>query len=214
MKQPLKKRQLPKKKQKIKNKVNESIHIGIDEAGRGCLAGPVYAAAVILQSSENLDDIRDSKILSESRRENLYTQIKSMHRVGVGFATVAEITRLNILNASLLAMRRAFEDLNLTADELLDCHSFIDGNQLIREFRYPQTAVIKGDQLVKAISAASIVAKVMRDRELRRLHELYPQYGYAEHKGYGTEVHRRAIQKYGPTEHHRPTFAGVKEFII
>lgn len=180
------------------------------------MAGPVYAGAVILQTAQDdlLNDIRDSKMLSESRRENLYSRIKSVHRVGVGFATVDEITRFNILNAALLAMRRAFEDLKLSADELLDCHIFVDGNQLIRGFRYPQTAVIKGDKLIKSISAASIVAKVMRDRELRRLHELYPQYGYAEHKGYATEEHRNAIRKYGPTEHHRPTFAGVKEFIV
>lgn len=192
--------------------VSESIHIGIDEAGRGCLAGSVYAGAVILRPGDN-SDIQDSKMLSESRRESLYEQIKSTHRVGVGFATVEEITRFNILNAALLAMRRAFEDLKLTATELLDCHVFIDGNQPIKEFSYPQTTVVKGDQLVKAISAASIVAKVTRDRELKKLHKQYPQYGYAAHKGYATEEHRSAIRKFGPTEHHRPTFAGVKEFI-
>lgn len=191
----------------------ESIHIGIDEAGRGCLAGPVYAGAVILQSDKNLKMIRDSKTLSEVQREEIYEIIYSEHRVGVGFATVEEITRFNILNAAMMAMVRAFENLKLSDDEKLDCHVWVDGNQKIRGFRYPQTTVVKGDQKVKSIAAASIVAKVMRDRELRRLHELYPDYGYASHKGYGTEEHRRAIAEFGPTEHHRPTFAGVKEFI-
>lgn len=194
-------------------KLSESIIIGIDEAGRGCLAGPVYAGAVILKSDIASDDIRDSKNITETRREELFEVILREHRVGIGFATVEEITRLNILNAALLAMKRAFEDLKLTSMELSDCHVLVDGNQKIRDFHYPQTPVVKGDQKVKAISAASIVAKVMRDRELRRLDQIYPQYGYAEHKGYGTERHREAIEKFGPSEHHRPTFAGVKEFI-
>ncbi len=191
----------------------ESILIGIDEAGRGCLAGPVYAGAVILKSKKYVRDMRDSKLVAENRREELFELIKTEHRVGIGFATVAEITRFNILNAALLAMKRAFEDLKLSADELLDCRAFVDGDQTIRGFHYPQTAVVKGDQKVKAISAASIIAKVSRDRELRRLHELYPQYGYDQHKGYATEEHRKAIRTHGVTEHHRPTFAGVKEHI-
>ncbi len=193
--------------------IEESILIGVDEAGRGCLAGPVYAGAVILDPTVSHTKLKDSKTLSESRREELFEQILTDHRVGIGFATVEEITRLNILNAALLAMKRAFENLKLTDDELLDCRVLVDGNQMIRGFRYPQTAVIKGDQKVKAISAASIVAKVMRDRELRKLHEAYPEYGYAEHKGYATETHREAIRKFGPTIHHRPTFAGVKEHV-
>lgn len=193
--------------------IEESILVGIDEAGRGCLAGPVYAGAVILKSDKYIEHLKDSKTLSEDRREELYELIKTEHRVGFGFATVQEITRFNILNAALMAMQRAFDNLKLTADELLDCRALVDGNQPIRGFRYPQTTVVKGDQKIKAISAASIVAKVMRDRELRRLHEIYPEYRYDEHKGYATEVHREAIRKFGPTEHHRPTFAGVKEYI-
>jgi ribonuclease HII len=193
--------------------LNESIIIGLDEAGRGCLAGPVYAAAVILKSDKNLRKIRDSKLLSEDRREELCELILKEHRVGVGFATVEEITRFNILNAALLAMRRAFENLKLSPDELLDCHALVDGDQKIRDFHYPQTPIVQGDLKVKAISAASIVAKVMRDRELRKLHEEFPQYGYIDHKGYATEVHRKAIITHGPTIHHRPTFAGVKEYL-
>ena len=193
--------------------LKESIIIGVDEAGRGCLAGPVYAGAVILQSENQLEKIRDSKKMSENQREEVLSYILAQHRVGIGFATVEEITRFNILNAALLAMKRAFENLKLSDDELMDCHVLVDGNQKIRNFNWPQTPIIKGDQKVKAISAASIVAKVMRDRELRKLHEEYPEYGYAEHKGYATELHRAAIKEFGPTVHHRPTFAGVKEFI-
>ncbi len=193
--------------------LKETHIIGVDEAGRGCLAGPVYAGAVILKSENQLEKIRDSKAMSEMQREEVFAHILERHRVGIGFATVEEITRLNILNAALLAMKRAFENLKLSDDELMDCHVLVDGNQKIRNFNWPQTPIIKGDQKVKAISAASIVAKVMRDRELRKLHEEYPQYGYASHKGYGTDQHRSAIEKFGPTLHHRPTFAGVKEFI-
>lgn len=198
---------------KLLQNLKESIIIGVDEAGRGCLAGPVFAGAVILQSENQLEKIRDSKTLSENQREEIFAHIVASHRVGIGFATVGEITQFNILNAALMAMKRAVENLNLSAEELLDCHVLVDGNQKIRNFSLPQTPIIKGDQKVKAISAASIVAKVMRDRVLRELDKEYPKYGYAEHKGYATELHRGAIKKYGPTEHHRPTFAGVKEFL-
>jgi ribonuclease HII len=197
--------------------LEESIIIGIDEAGRGCLAGAVYAGAVILnvnaKSKKLAKEIRDSKLISEPRREILFNQIIEEHRCGIGIATVEEITRFNILNAALLAMRRAFDNLKLSAEELLDCHVLVDGDQRIREFHYPQTPVVMGDQKVKAISAASIVAKVSRDRELRKMHEQFPHYGFAEHKGYATEGHRDAIAKHGPCEHHRPTFAGVREYI-
>jgi ribonuclease HII len=194
-------------------KTNSTIHVGIDEAGRGCLAGPVYAGSVILTSSVGFAEFRDSKMLSEKRREELFELIREHHRYGVGFATVEEITRFNILNAAMLAMRRAFEKLQLSGEELKKVHVWVDGNQKIREFSHPQTAVIKGDVKVKSIAAASIVAKVMRDREIIRLDQLYPNYGYAENKGYGTETHRQAIATFGPTEHHRPTFAGVREHL-
>jgi ribonuclease HII len=192
---------------------DNTLIVGVDEAGRGCLAGPVYAGAVILNPTKNVDAVRDSKQMSESGREKLFETIITDHRVGIGIASVEEIATLNILNAALLAMKRAFENLQLSAVELKTCHVLVDGNQKIRNFSYPQTPVVKGDQLVKAIAAASIIAKVSRDRELRQLHEAYPQYGFLEHKGYATEVHRQAIAKHGPTRHHRVTFAGVREHV-
>ncbi len=201
---------------------NKMAQIGVDEAGRGCLAGPVYAGAVIFNFNEKSESIRDSKQISEDSRERIYEHILSHHRVGIGFATVEEITSLNILGAALLAMKRAVEQVvnaplgargkgGTTAGEFL--HVYVDGNQKIRNLVWPQTTVIKGDQLMKVIAAASIVAKVNRDREVRKLSELYPEYGFAKHKGYATEDHRRAIAKFGPTGIHRPTFAGVREYL-
>jgi ribonuclease HII len=192
--------------------LKEKYIIGLDEAGRGCLAGPVYAGAVLFQSDADLSEIRDSKELSEKRREEIYKSIISHHRVGIGIATPLEIEKFNILNASLLAMKRAFENLKLTKAELESCHALVDGNQKIKDFNYSQTTVIQGDKKVKSIAAASIVAKVLRDKELRILHEKYPQYQFDVHKGYATEIHRTAIAKFGPCPEHRKTFAGVKEY--
>lgn len=190
------------------------IRIGVDEAGRGCLAGPVYAGAVVFNFDEKSEKIRDSKQISEKSREAIFEYILEHHRVGIGHATVEEITRLNILGAVLLAMRRAAEGLNLTAEERQRVHVYVDGNQPIRGLDLPQTTVISGDRLMRAIAAASIVAKVSRDREVRRLHERYPQYRFADHKGYGTEIHREAIASLGPIGGiHRPTFAGVREHL-
>ncbi len=189
------------------------ICIGVDEAGRGCLAGPVYAGAVIFKFDETSEDIRDSKQISEIRREEIFEYILSHHRVGIGVATVDEITKLNILGAALLAMKRAVESLEVSKAERLSGRVYVDGNQQIRGLTWPQTTIIGGDRHMKAIAAASIVAKVSRDREIRRLHEIYPEYGLAAHKGYGTEAHRSAIAKFGPLEIHRPTFAGVREYI-
>ncbi len=199
------------------NPANNSLHVGIDEAGRGCLAGPVYAGAAILLP-ENLnhpysEKIRDSKKLSAHQREELFKWLQTNHRIGIGFATVEEIERFNILNASLMAMQRAFDNLSLSIDELQKCHVFVDGNQPIKGFKYPQTTVVGGDDSMKCISAASIVAKVSRDHEMSRLDGIYQGYGLAGHKGYATEVHRAAIKKLGPTEIHRKTFGGVREFI-
>lgn len=191
--------------------------MGIDEAGRGCLAGPVYAGAVLLLreklDKKYSDKIRDSKKLTEARRVELFDWLKSNHRIGIGVATVNEIERFNILNASLMAMKRAFENLSLTMDELLDCHAFVDGNQPIKGFQYPQTTVVGGDECMKCISAASIVAKVSRDNEMRKLDAIYQGYGLAKHKGYGTDEHRAAIKKLGPAEIHRKSFFGVREFV-
>lgn len=184
--------------------------IGVDEVGRGCIAGPVYAAAVIFQNDEGIDQFTDSKLLSESRRVELAEKIQKHHRVSIGFADVAEIDELNILWASLLAMKRAVEGLGVTAGHLL-----VDGNQKIPDLlHWPQTTVVKGDLRVSQISAASIVAKVHRDQLMKTYSEKFPGYGFEVHKGYGTEKHRLALAKFGPCSLHRRSFAGVKEFFL
>ncbi|MEK6774000.1 MAG: ribonuclease HII [Bdellovibrionota bacterium] len=183
--------------------------IGVDEVGRGCLAGPVYAAAVVFLNDEILDQLADSKVLSEQRREELSEKIHLNHHVSLGFADVNEIDNINILKASLLAMRRAVEGLGIISGHIL-----VDGNQKIPDLpHWPQTTVIKGDSLVPQISAASVVAKVYRDRLMKTFSEKYPGYGFEIHKGYGTEKHRRAIAGIGPCILHRRTFSGVKEFL-
>lgn len=184
--------------------------IGVDEAGRGCLAGPVYAGAVILKSEAGLSEITDSKLLSESRREALFDIIISNHHVGIGSATVAEIEELNILNAALLAMKRAVEDL-----EVRSGHIIVDGIFKIKNLQgFTQTPLIKGDLRATPVAAASIIAKVSRDRVMKDLALQLPVYGFERHKGYSTEAHKQAIEKYGPSLQHRRTFAGVKEFVV
>lgn len=181
--------------------------IGVDEVGRGCLAGPVFAAAVILPSDFAVEGITDSKLLSESRRETLAELIHAHAHVGIGFASVGEIDRLNILQASFLAMRRAIENLGVGTG-----HVIVDGNQRIPALEgFRQTTVIKGDLRATPIGAASIVAKVERDNLMKRLGEKYPLYGFGKHKGYASPVHLAAIQANGPCVHHRSTFAGVRE---
>ncbi|MGE5085465.1 MAG: ribonuclease HII [Bacillota bacterium] len=183
--------------------------IGVDEVGRGCLAGPVYAAAVIFDSGELQNTVTDSKLLSEGRREELALLIKEKHKVGIGYATVEEIDEINILQASLLAMKRAIENLGVTSG-----HVLVDGNQKIPNLvGFEQTTVIKGDLRVAPISAASIVAKVTRDNLMKELGEKFPVYGFQEHKGYSTPVHKKSIVEHGPCDHHRKSFAGVKEYV-
>ncbi len=183
--------------------------IGVDEAGRGCLCGPVYAAAVIFNSEAEKGFYKDSKLLSEKKREELYEQILATHKVGVGFATAKEIDQVNILQATFLAMKRAIAGLS----GVTKAHVMIDGNQLLPQFQsFPQSAIIKGDQKVPEISAASIVAKVSRDRYLKKISATYPEYEFSKHKGYGTAVHKKLIEKYGPCQEHRLTFKGVREF--
>lgn len=183
--------------------------IGVDEVGRGCLAGPVYAAAVIFDSEELQDLVTDSKLLSEDRREELALLIKEKHKVGIGSASVEEIDELNILQASLLAMKRAIEALGVKSG-----HVLVDGNQKIPNLPgYQQTTVIKGDLRVAPISAASIVAKVTRDNLMKELGAKYPVYGFEGHKGYSTPVHKQSIVDHGPCEEHRKSFAGVKEYL-
>lgn len=184
---------------------------GVDEVGRGPLAGDVVAAAVILDPAKIIDGLADSKKLSERRREELYIEICT-HATSwaVARATVAEIDSLNILQASLLAMRRAVEQLHVQPE-----HVMVDGNKLPR-WSYSSEAIVQGDDKVKAISAASIIAKVTRDREMVKFDSEYPGYGFAGHKGYGTREHLAALSKLGATPIHRRSFAPVRavlEFI-
>jgi len=177
---------------------------GIDEAGRGPLAGPVVAAAVILNRQDFPRGLNDSKKLSEKRREELYEELLETADVGVGLADVEEIDRLNILQASLLAMSRAFDALPTKADFAL-----IDG--IHAPTLKCRTACIKGgDGKSLSIAAASIVAKVARDRYMRALAMDYPEYGWQQNKGYGSAQHLTALRIYGPTPHHRKTFAPVR----
>lgn len=179
---------------------------GVDEAGRGPLAGPVVAAAVILDEKQPITGLADSKKLSAARRERLYDEIRAKALCCcVAEATVEEIDRLNILQATLLAMQRAVAGLRLKPSLVL-----VDGNRLpVLEVR--AEAIVKGDAKVQAISAASILAKVTRDRGLAVLHERYPQYGFDLHKGYGTATHLAALQAHGPCEAHRLSFAPVAQ---
>jgi len=179
-------------------------HIGVDEVGRGCLAGPVCAGAVILNHDET--SYTDSKLLSPKEREDLSHDINKNHRVAVGFSSVEEIDRMNILQASLLAMRRAVLALKVSSGCVL-----VDGKDLIPNLNnFIQVSVIKGDLLVNSISAASIVAKYFRDQWMIRLNKEYPGYDLDQHKGYATKVHKKAIQELGPSRIHRKTFTGVK----
>jgi ribonuclease HII len=177
---------------------------GCDEAGRGPLAGNVIAAAVILDPRKPITGLADSKKLSHKQRESLYETILSKALgVGIGSASPQEIDEINILQASLLAMTRAVESLP-TKPEFV----FVDGNRCPR-WSFPSLAVVKGDAKVASISAASIVAKVVRDRELLRLDEQYPGYGFAQHKGYPTAAHFAALESLGATPVHRLSFAPV-----
>lgn len=179
--------------------------IGVDEAGRGPLAGNVVAAAVILKEySSDLDEINDSKQLSEKKREKLYDVIMDNFYVGIGEASPTEIDEINILNATFLAMRRALEDLEKKCS--INHLILVDGNFKIREYSGEQEFVIKGDAKSLSIAAASIIAKVTRDREMIEEGKKYPQYQFEKHKGYGTKAHREALEQYGPSPLHRKSF--------
>lgn len=177
------------------------IVCGVDEAGRGPLAGPVCAAAVILPRGVMIEGLDDSKKLTEKRREALYGDIiAAAEAYGVAFATVEEIEKLNILGATYLAMNRAIAALGVGIDLAL-----IDGNRNAG-IEYPSRCVVKGDAKCVSIAAASVLAKVTRDRYMRALAEKYPGYGFERHKGYGTEAHYAAIRALGPCPEHRPSF--------
>ena len=174
---------------------------GIDEAGRGPLAGPVCAAAVILPPDCDIPGLNDSKKLSEKKREALFPVIQEKALAfGIGWATAEEIDRVNILQATFLAMARAVEALPTPAD-----YALVDGNRM-PPLPIPGETIVKGDATSASIAAASILAKVSRDRLLRRLDEEHPEYGFAKHKGYGTQAHYVAIRKYGLLPEHRRSF--------
>lgn len=174
---------------------------GVDEAGRGPLAGPVCAAAVILPDNVIIEGVNDSKKLTEKKREMLFEVIKEKAlSYSIAFATVEEIEEMNILNATMLAMKRAVEGLDIKAD-----YAMIDGNRL-PPLNIPCEYVIKGDAKSMSIAAASILAKVSRDRLCMEYAEKYPEYSFEKHKGYGTKLHTEAIKKYGPCEIHRMSF--------
>jgi len=185
-----------------------TILAGVDEAGRGPLAGPVVAAAVILNAAHPIDGLADSKTLSASRREILADQIRTHATAwALGMASVEEIDRLNILQATLLAMQRAVQGLSVTPDLVL-----VDGNCAPR-LSCPVRTVVRGDALIKSISAASILAKVARDAILQKLDGDHPGYGFAVHKGYPTAAHQRALETLGPSPVHRRSFGPVRRLL-
>ncbi len=176
---------------------------GVDEAGRGPLAGPVYAACVVLDPVRPIEGLADSKQLSEKKRTSLADRIKQHARFwSIASASVEEIDQMNILQASLLAMQRAIVYLEPVTDALI----LVDGNR-VPQLDYEVQAIVRGDSLIAEISAASILAKTARDAEMLRLHEIYPAYGFDRHKGYPTRVHLEAIRLHGITDIHRRSFA-------
>lgn len=184
---------------------------GVDEAGRGPLAGPVVAAAVVLDPARRIDGLRDSKRLSLQRRIELASQIRRYALAfAIGHASVAEIDSINILNASLLAMRRALERLKTVPTQIL-----VDGKHVPESPHAAAQlyAIVGGDDSVPEISAASILAKVCRDRLLQRLDRRFPVYGFAQHKGYPTAQHIRALREHGPCAVHRQSFAPVRRVL-
>ncbi|HEY1145262.1 MAG TPA: ribonuclease HII [Allosphingosinicella sp.] len=182
--------------------------VGVDEAGRGPLAGPVVAAAVVLDRKRCPRGIDDSKKLGPEARESLFGKLRQVALVGVGIATVEEIDRFNILWATMLAMTRAVEALGIEPGMVL-----VDGNRC-PDWRYPSTAIVSGDALSRSIAAASIIAKVTRDRMMTDYCALHPGYGWSHNKGYGTPEHCAALDRLGPTPLHRRSFAPVKQHML
>lgn len=185
---------------------------GVDEAGRGPLVGAVVAGAVVLDPNNPIEGLKDSKKLTAVRREYLYEQIMEKAKAwGVGEASPAEIDEINILQATMLAMRRAIEDLTTRLGAWPD-KALIDGNRC-PELPIAAEAIVKGDAKEPAISAGSIVAKVTRDRQMQILHERHPEYGFAQHMGYPTEAHFAALKQYGACDQHRRSFSPVRKVL-
>lgn len=185
---------------------------GVDEAGRGPLVGAVVAGAVVLDPSNPIEGLKDSKKLTATRREYLYEQIMEKAKAwGVGEASPTEIDQVNILQATMLAMRRAVDDLAIRLGAWPD-KALIDGNRC-PELPIDAEAIIKGDAKEPAISAASIIAKVTRDRQMIALHDLHPEYGFAQHMGYPTEAHFAALKQYGACDQHRRSFSPVRKVL-
>ena len=183
------------------------ILAGVDEVGRGSLIGPIYAAAVILNKSINKKILKDSKSLTQKKRETLSTYIKKNSIWAIGKASVKEIDKINILQASLLAMKRAIKKLKKKPS-----HVLIDGNKVPELKNYNLKAVIKGDQKISSISAASIIAKISRDKFITKLAINNKGYGWDQNFGYGTKQHLKAIKKLGINKHHRKTFSPISKF--
>ena len=182
------------------------IIAGVDEVGRGSLVGPVYAAAVILNKSIKKNLIKDSKSLTKSRREILSKYIKRNSLWSIGKASVKEIEKINILQASLLAMKRAIKKLKIKPALVL-----IDGNKLPEMRNYNLKSIVNGDQKIPSISAASIIAKVTRDKMISKLGKKFKNYYWSKNYGYGTKQHLKAIKKFGITSHHRKTFSPISK---
>lgn len=203
--------------------------VGVDEVGRGPLAGPVVTAACVIKDpigfSGNMDTdarwklIRDSKLLSEKQRKEAHIFVEEVFYIGVGLSTPDTIDRINILQATFLAMKKAIADLEHAIDKVgayADAERMIilvDGNQIIPNFTREQKCIAKGDQKVRTIAAASIIAKVMRDTMMEQYAVQYPQYGFDAHKGYGTKMHMDALAQYGATPIHRKSFAPVRNVL-
>ena len=183
------------------------ITAGVDEVGRGCLAGPVVAAAVILKKGINLKILRDSKKISYKKREKIAEHIKQNSYFGIGVSSVEEIQDLNILQASLLSMKRAIDELKIKPELIL-----VDGNFAPKGIKNYKT-IINGDEKIKEISAASIVAKVYRDRLMIRLSEKYSNYAWESNFGYGTKAHLDGLKKFGITSHHRKSFKPIHKIL-
>ena len=188
--------------------IKKKIISGVDEAGRGSWAGPVVSAAVILKNYPNPKELKDSKILNKRERIEIFNKLKKNSIIGVGFSSVQEIERFNILKATYLSMSRAINSLTITPDLL-----FIDGNRVPPKLTIEAYPIIKGDKFISEISAASIVAKVIRDTHMKILDRKYPGYGFTNNAGYGVKLHLDALKTLGVTPIHRQTFKPIHNIL-